>query len=467
MEKHVVIRNISTNAEAMVALGGEISTQPGTTFELFEKRTNMDYEKNVDLINKVVKSGHTSILEHLSFSLLLTNVSICIEEFFIEHRLASFTVKSRRYVDFGESGYYIPDDLPSTEFKQCYVDDMNHLFNAYNKLIDLGVPKEDARFVLPYSFYSNFVCTVNAREAIHIITDLYKEGYKSLLYDECDNEYINLYTEIMGELRSSLPWLHDIIANDIEKYILESGEPHVGETWPDGTGVKFVERPSVAVFDGNHPKSYNVVKSITRTVKDAPRELEVLNYFIEFSSVSLATVTHLVRHRMQSIIVPKLNLANSKEFVLPKTIVNNTEALSMYRDTIISHIGYCDNMKSMNPSYYLRPWFNQYMLLAGNTMDLKTTMNAKELLIFLQLRTCNRAQWEIQYIADEMLKQLRNLDIMVNNIFDAYGPSCYVQGTCPEGRMCCGEQERMKEKYFPVNCDEKDHIPSEEEHLNI
>ena len=181
MEKHVVIRNISANAEAMVALGGEISTQPGTTFELFDKRINMDYEKNVDLINKVVKSGHTSILEHLSFSLLLTNVSICIEEFFIEHRLASFTVKSRRYVDFGKSGYYVPDDLPSEEFKWCYVDDMRNLFNAYNKLIDLGVPKEDARFVLPYSFYSNFVCTVNAREAIHIITDLYKEGYKSLL----------------------------------------------------------------------------------------------------------------------------------------------------------------------------------------------------------------------------------------------------------------------------------------------
>lgn len=462
MAEHVCIRNVSLDAEVMVALGGEISTQPGTTFELFEKRTNMDYEKNIDLIKKVVRSGHTSILEHLSFSLLLSNVSICIEEFFIEHRLASFTVKSRRYVDFGKSGYYVPNDLPSAEFRQCYVNAMDSLFNAYNKLIDLGIPKEDARFVLPYSFYSNFVCTVNAREAIHIITDLYKEGYDSLVYGECDNEYLNLYTEIMGELKSSLPWLHDIIANDIEKYVSESGEPKVVETHSDGSGAKFVEMPSVAVFDGNHPNAFNVVKeyctnngeSIARMVKDAPRELEVLNYFIELSSVSLATVTHLVRHRMQSIIVPKLNSANSHEFVLPETIVNNVEALTVYCDTIRSHIDYCESMKSMNAvyaDYFSRPWFNQYMLLAGNTMDLKTTMNARELLIFLQLRTCNRAQWEIQYIADEILKELRNLDSVVNNIFDGYGPSCYVQGMCPEGRMCCGEQDKMKEKYFPVS----------------
>ena len=94
-------------------------------------------------------------------------------------------------------------------------------------------------------------------------------------------------------------------------------------------------------------------------------------------------------------------------------------------------------------------------------------MNAKELLIFLQLRTCNRAQWEIQYIANEMLKQLRNMDRMVNGMFDAYGPSCYVQGTCPEGRMCCGEQDRMREKYFPsfvnqdIGCVEKNSVPSE------
>ena len=459
MVKHVNICNISTDAEAIVALGGEISTQPGTTVELFEKRINMDYEKNVDLINKVVKSGHTSILEHLSFSFLLTDVSICIEEFFIEHRLASFTVKSRRYVNFGKSGYYIPDDLPSKEFKKCYADDMDHLFDAYNRLIDLGVPKEDARFLLPYSFYSNFICTVNAREAIHIVTDLYKKGCESLVYSECDNEYINLYIEIMGELRSSLPWLHDMIAKDIETMVPKTSKPETIDMMFEESCARFVERPSVVVFDGNHPKSYNAIdeycentgKSIEEMVKDSPRELEILNYFIELSSVSLATVTHLVRHRMQSIVVPKLNSANSREFILPKTILNNVEALGVYCGTITSHINYCENMKSMNSGYYSRPWFNQYMLLAGNTMDLKTTINAKELLIFLQLRTCNRAQWEIQFIANEMLNQLRNMDNMVNNMFDMYGPSCYVQGTCPEGRMCCGEQERMKEKYSPVN----------------
>ena len=56
-------------------------------------------------------------------------------------------------------------------------------------------------------------------------------------------------------------------------------------------------------------------------------------------------------------------------------------------------------------------------------------------------------------------------------MFDGYGPSCYVQGACPEGRMCCGKQEEMKEKYLPervknsnlgIGNIEKDTIPSKD-----
>ena len=71
------------------------------------------------------------------------------------------------------------------------------------------------------------------------------------------------------------------------------------------------------------------------------------------------------------------------------------------------------------------------------------TMNCRSLLNFFNLRCCNRAQWEIRAVADEMLKLVLPL---APHIFAAAGPRCLV-GPCPEGRMCCGKQAEVREKY--------------------
>ena len=71
------------------------------------------------------------------------------------------------------------------------------------------------------------------------------------------------------------------------------------------------------------------------------------------------------------------------------------------------------------------------------------TMNCRSLLNFFNLRCCNRAHWEIRAVADEMLKLVLPL---APHIFAAAGPRCLV-GPCPEGRMCCGKQAEVREKY--------------------
>ena len=93
--------------EEVCAASGRISTQNGTALEIFER--SHDKEKNTNLISKVTKSGHTSTVEHIFFNLAFENVSVVVEQFMIEFRLASFTVKSRRYVDFSSCGYLVPE----------------------------------------------------------------------------------------------------------------------------------------------------------------------------------------------------------------------------------------------------------------------------------------------------------------------------------------------------------------------
>lgn len=100
MQGSVSILNVSPEAAAMIASGGRISTMDGTAGEIYAKSLAAGQEKNEKLIGKVLSSGHTSVLEHCYVNLSFENVSVLAEQFLIEFRLASFTVKSRRYVDF-------------------------------------------------------------------------------------------------------------------------------------------------------------------------------------------------------------------------------------------------------------------------------------------------------------------------------------------------------------------------------
>lgn len=71
------------------------------------------------------------------------------------------------------------------------------------------------------------------------------------------------------------------------------------------------------------------------------------------------------------------------------------------------------------------------------------TMNARSLMNFFNLRCCERAQWEIRAVADEMLRLVYPL---APHIFSAAGPKC-LAGPCPEGKMCCGRTNEVREKY--------------------
>ena len=85
-----------------------------------------------------------------------------------------------------------------------------------------------------------------------------------------------------------------------------------------------------------------------------------------------------------------------------------------------------------------------YCVLSGNTLDIVTTMNAREMLLFFKLRSCTRAQWEIQEFANDFLKKLRRIS---PDLFSLYGPSCYTTGVCPEGKLTCGRAKEIKEKF--------------------
>ena len=149
------------------ASAARISTTGGGAVEQFEAAQGG--KKDVSLVKKVLASGHQSVFEHQTYFVGFENVSVAVEQFVIEARLGSYTVKSRRYVDFSGAGYVTPEDMPEKEAYQAHMDG---LFALYEQLLAEGVSREDARFVLPYCFCSNFFMTMNAREMCRLVCQM-------------------------------------------------------------------------------------------------------------------------------------------------------------------------------------------------------------------------------------------------------------------------------------------------------
>ena len=175
-ESTALIIGMTDTDEKVTAASGRISTQEGTALSIWDK--SQDREKNKNLIGKVTASGHTSTVEHTYFNLAFQNVTAVVEQFIIEFRLASFTVKSRRYVNFSDAGFYVPD-FGNDEIKASYTEHMSKMFALYGELCDNGIAREDARFVLPYCLFSNFFCSVNGREFLNMLRAMiYGRGAK-------------------------------------------------------------------------------------------------------------------------------------------------------------------------------------------------------------------------------------------------------------------------------------------------
>jgi len=116
-------------------------------------------------ISKRVKQGHTSILEHVSFTFEIIGISRACLAQLTRHRIASFSVLSQRYVEQTSIMDFVTPEtvFDGVEAKHLYDTVLHNSDYAYTQLIRLGMPKEDARMILPLATTTNLVMTMNLR----------------------------------------------------------------------------------------------------------------------------------------------------------------------------------------------------------------------------------------------------------------------------------------------------------------
>ena len=159
-------------------------------------------------------------------------------------------------------------------------------------------------------------------------------------------------------------------------------------------------------------------------------EHEVFSFHIE--GVSRVLLAQLTRHRIASFSVRSQRYCGATlDYVIPETICNDTELIiDLYKVMNDVNAFYAKATLKGVPAEDAR-----YFTFQAGVTELVMTMNIRELRHFLSLRCCNRAQWEIRELADEILRQAREA---LPEFFADAGPGC-VRGACPEGKRSCGE----------------------------
>jgi thymidylate synthase (FAD) (EC 2.1.1.148) len=123
------------------------------------------------LFRHIVNSGHTSTLEHLTFTFAIEGVSRALLAQLTRHRVGfSFSVQSQRFVRFGSDDktggfdYVVPDSIrKNIGANSLFHDFMEEIQEKYDTLRELGIPPEDCRMLLPNAATTNLVMTANLR----------------------------------------------------------------------------------------------------------------------------------------------------------------------------------------------------------------------------------------------------------------------------------------------------------------
>jgi len=152
---------ITPDAEALIARSGRISHRS-------EDRASP--KANARLVRNLIEWGHESVLEFAHAVFEIEGISRAAANQLVRHRLASFIQESQRYVAVRDRGFVLPPEIerrPALTAKAS-----NHYrasLSLYEELLAAGVPKEDARYVLPLGTETRLVMCANFRELRHII----------------------------------------------------------------------------------------------------------------------------------------------------------------------------------------------------------------------------------------------------------------------------------------------------------
>ena len=147
--------------EKTVAMSARLCYSPIGAAQLEEKITD---EQAAKLVRKLVEMGHFSTLEHVSFTFAIEGVSRVLTHQLVRHRIASYSQQSQRYVKEHDFETILPLSIAARPAeREKFEKLMGEIRTLYTEWTEMGIPAEDARYILPNAAETKIVVTMNVR----------------------------------------------------------------------------------------------------------------------------------------------------------------------------------------------------------------------------------------------------------------------------------------------------------------
>ena len=178
--------------------------------------------------------------------------------------------------------------------------------------------------------------------------------------------------------------------------------------------------------------------------------IEHSSFTFAIEGISRACSHQLVRHRLASYSQQSQRYVSEEagfDYVIPPIIKEDRELKENFTSFMKqAQAAYNNMVKKLNEMGVKGESANQdarFILPNAAETKIMVTMNARELLHFFRQRCCNRAQWEIRRMSEEMLRLVKKT---APTIFHKAGPGC-LYAPCPEGDYSCGKVKEVRKKY--------------------
>ena len=118
------------------------------------------------LIKHLLTKGHMTPFEAMVFTFDV-KCPLFVARQWQRHRIGSYNEESLRYC-IAEKDYYVPSGLTEKQ-ERSWCNDNNLCFDDYAYWIGHGLPKEQARAILPTGIYTKFYWTVNGSSLMNFL----------------------------------------------------------------------------------------------------------------------------------------------------------------------------------------------------------------------------------------------------------------------------------------------------------
>lgn len=174
---NVTLLTHTPDPEKIVASAAKLCYSSAKVSDIMD---GLDAEKTEKFLNMLMSLGHESPIEHITFTFGIEGVSRSLLAQFTRHRIASYSVKSQRYVSEKQFSFVTPPEIEKNPAaKKIYLEAMEKDVEDYNRLADImkeqhmaagmdekkaeKAAQEDARYILPNACETNMIVTMNAR----------------------------------------------------------------------------------------------------------------------------------------------------------------------------------------------------------------------------------------------------------------------------------------------------------------